>query len=219
MSFRSFIAVICFINLLTIVPLADADIVNGGFETDANSNNVPDGWASTVTGSDSATFNYVTGGTAGVDVHSGTSAVTIESSSGGSARWFTTNANLSPVTEAQEYAVTVWFKVEGADSDDEVQIKVDWFNSSGTHIGSSAFFNPPGAGNTGWQEAIYQLTAPSGAAGAKPVIYFTDGVNDISTTGSKATIDDVSINAVPEPGSLSLLAVACACLLGNKKRM
>jgi len=193
---------------------APADITNGGFELDANNNNQPDGWANATSGS--ATFNYITGGTAGDDVHTGTSAITIESATGDTSRWFTTNANLAPVTAGENYFVTLWVKVENA-TDEDVSVKVDWFDGS-SQSGSSNFFSLPGSGNTnGWQQMEYEVTVPAGIDGAKPVVYISDGGDNVQTVGSKATIDDVSITAVPEPGAMSLMALGLSFLFRRQR--
>ena len=144
-------------------------LANGGLETDANGDGAPEGWT-------------VPAGTwtAG-HAHSGNRGFTFTSST---ARTWTAKSTSAAAPRAR-YTARAWIDLPTAAS--SAQLRIRWYNSSGTLLKTSAL--PVVSGPTsGWRLLSGDATAPAGSTSLAADVVVT-------TNGSTASVDDVAVIA------------------------
>jgi hypothetical protein len=212
-------AVTCGVGLTT----AHADVTNGGFETADGLN--PLGWAENA----ASGATYITGGTAGDDVHQGTAAVRLTHEAVNK-QWFTTDDGAAPVVAGEEYSLFAWVKgvaVDDPDSDEDddliparAEFLIIWEDADGDSIGgpelSGAFTVHNSLAVDDWTEygdltTRLTATAPTGAVFAKVLLRNKQGF-----AGTSVSFDSISL--IPEPASASLLLVGGLAMVGRRRR-
>jgi len=107
-------------------------------------------------------------------------------------------------------------------------LEIIFLNNHGVNIGSDttnipagsvtnyAIASGTGAGSTAWMPYSVSGTAPNGTASVEMLIGWTNGGLD-GSTGSQSAFADDEVITVPEPASMSLLAVGTAALFLRKR--
>lgn len=165
-------------------------ILNGSFETDADSDSEPDGWDITeFTGGTFAWAESTVGGD-GESYH-GIRAVKFTSpGGGGNGGGDITSADFFEVSEGRPYKIQ--FAIKSSVADVHNKGEIIWYDSEQTLISTTTFFDEAAANPTDWEIFEYVVEPPADARYAK--LRFT-GCDDDDTTAGNTYFDDVRIQA------------------------
>ncbi|QNN20883.1 PEP-CTERM sorting domain-containing protein [Planctomycetales bacterium ZRK34] len=188
-------------------------VTNPGFESGGTN---PTGWGVNV--SSGATSGYITSGTPGVDVHTGSRAVYLQDPmTTSNDRWFLTNPSLIPVTEGQEIEISFWVKTENLDADDQVILRIA--QQDATNTGTGAQGHSYTIGNTDWTQLTRTFTITGATTtNFRLLLLLGYGNNSTSNATAQATFDDVSVTQViPEPASAMLIGLGGLALVRRRR--
>lgn len=160
------------------LPAASEAIANGSFETDANSDQVPDGWSRE--GSSAKVYRSTTAG----DYYSGSAGVIIESD----------GTNTNRLSQSFAYVPGKTYRVEvfaGVETE-KTQALIEVYHSSGQVIAFQRVFH------VGFERYILNFTAP-----ASGTLSIRLGLENYSGSGYKARFDQASIKLADDfPGEV-----------------
>lgn len=143
---------------------------NPGFETDANSDGVPDGW----------TWPSSAAARVSDSVHWGSFAGRVTGTKTGVIRQGTT-----PVVR-NRYVANAWINVPASAGTTSVRWTIRWYGSTGAPISSPASA-PFTATTSGWVQLPFAVQAPNGAVSASAEL-------SVSTNNATVWFDDLSFN-------------------------
>lgn len=126
-----------------------------------------------------------------------------------------------------EYTFSAWLSAY-VSNDDYAIVELNWVDDSGNTLGSQIFdgndsagviFNADGTGPGDWTYDNWSLYEASGnvPAGAFVAEVTIMGAA-LTTNGNDAYVDLVSLNVVPEPAGMGLLAIGTLMLVGVLRR-
>ena len=188
-------------------------VTNPGFESGGTN---PTGWGVNV--SSGATSGYITSGTPGVDVHTGSRAIYLQDPMSSAAdRWFTVNSTLIPASVGQEFEISFWVKTENLDSDDLVVVRIAEQDASNSGLGAQS--QSYTLGDTDWTQLTTYFTMNGATTdNFRLLLVMGYGSNSTSNATARATFDDVSVTQViPEPASAMLIGLGGLALVRRRR--
>ncbi|WP_135557601.1 hypothetical protein [Paenibacillus cymbidii] len=152
-------------------------IVNGGFETDADANGIPDGWTPGVNSAKSQRS------TAAPDVFAGSAGATVELD-GTNANWLV--QTITGLAGGKTYAVSAYSGVETEQANGLIQV----YNATTSQVLAFARVH-----HLNYEQFPFQFTAPSSGT-----IQLRLGLEGTDVAGLKARFDNVSVKLADAPG-------------------
>jgi len=181
----------CVVCLLGLCLPAKADLLSGnvwpnpGFEVDANSNGIPDGWNRG--GNDTS----LDGWTTSTSVSGTHSLALLDNNAAAYGEWYSDGLPVAPNVVCL-FRYNLKYATTGT-----MRVSVNFYSSSNTLLSGLSFTFSGTQSN--WQEFTQQFTTPSNTA--KLCVTFTSG-GSASVTGS-AWLDDMSLAVLtPESGGI-----------------
>lgn len=153
---------------------------NGSFETDTDSDGIPDNW----------TESAYAGGTVAID--------STTSTHGNESVKFTSTGSGGGTLSTDEYyeveagkSVGVHFSIISADATTLNKVQVYWYNKSKVYLSTSDAYNDGVTNPTSWTRKYTNVTAPATAKYARIVI---TGVDPASATHSSTNFDNIELD-------------------------
>lgn len=154
--------------------------INGSFETDTDSDNVPDNW----------TVAELTGGTIAIDSTSSThGANSLKFTSTGSGGGSASTDDYYEVEAGK--VIGLRFSIISANADTHNSVDVYWYNASKVYLSASSAYDDSATNPTSWTRKYTTVTAPATAKFARIVL---SGVEADSTTHSSTTFDNIELD-------------------------
>ena len=128
-----------------------------------------------------------------VDTHKGQRSVRLQHPRDWSDRWAATNRARVPVDGNDEFTFAAWVKIDGFDSQEFVQLRVEQFDAEGTLLPVKPFqAGPKERPSPGrWTRIVWDFKARPDARMIRPLLVLCHGGNEQST--AVATFDDISL--------------------------
>ena len=182
---------------------AQANILpNSSFEDGIGS--APNGWSFQTTESTHAWNNN------SALSHSGDRSVSMTDPSGSSEYDALATDNAYAIDGTKDYLLSAYVKLDAFTGNADMW--VSWYGASGW-LGNSAVVGSL-TGTIGWTEVEGVVTPLAGATGAQICL----GYHAAATATGTVTYDDVSFDVVPEPATLTLLALGAGLVAVRSRR-
>ena len=213
----------------TLSMVASASFVNpvenSSFEIDNNTDNIPDDWFTSVTAGNAANTSFVYVQNAS-DAFEGDDYVSIDNinNANGEYSWRQVVDPLTGITPGPagtELKIRIAYRYENFDGNDQIRIRLRPRDAGNANLGDIDFDISITGTGTNW--TVFEsdaFTLPVGTVEIDPLAIFMRGGGNGFGNGQPGltSMDLDAVEIIPEPGSVSLLALGAVLILGRRRR-